>query len=107
MPELDNNIFGKRLKRFRLELGMTQTKLAKKINWHPCLVSMYERGTRMPSLEMAVNISKCLEVPIGFFVGEKPTEDYKGYFINRLTPENKLMINKLIRFLMLEENNEK
>ncbi len=52
------------LKRCRIEQGMTQAELAKKLSVSQNTISQYERGGRFPSVKKISAISKILGVPI-------------------------------------------
>jgi transcriptional regulator with XRE-family HTH domain len=56
--------FGKNLKRIRSSSGITQEKLADKLDVTPEFISLIERGLRAPSFETIEEISKVLGVKI-------------------------------------------
>ncbi len=61
---------GKKIKLGRVELDLTQTQLARKINATQKSISSYETGLSMPSIETLVKISKVLKKPAGHFLEE-------------------------------------
>jgi len=67
---MDKKRFGKKIKLARVELDLTQTKLAQKINTKQKNISRYETGASMPSIETLVNIANALKKKIGYFFDE-------------------------------------
>ena len=58
------NDFAENLKKCRVQRGMSQEELAKKINIHPVQFSRYERGHSVPSIEVVQKIADAMEVSI-------------------------------------------
>lgn len=56
--------FGKRLKKLRLEKGLTQEQFSKKCGLHKNYIGMIERGERNPSLIKVEIIANALEMSI-------------------------------------------
>lgn len=54
--------FGRALRRFRLERGLSQDKLAILAGLDRTYVSLLERGLRQPSLTTLLGLADCLEV---------------------------------------------
>lgn len=67
---MDNKKLGKKIKLARVELDLTQTQLAKKINAKQKSISRYETGTSLPSIGTLVKIAKVLKKPAGYFLDE-------------------------------------
>ena len=65
------NTFARNIKNLRKELGLTQTELANKIYIIKSMISAYVKGTRMPSLDALISLSKTLNVSIDFLLGIK------------------------------------
>jgi len=53
-----------RVKEFRLEKGLTQEKLAKRVGVRRETIIFLEQGRYNPSLRLALNIAKELKIPI-------------------------------------------
>ena len=68
---------GQRIRKVRLEHGIKQKDLARKIGISQGALTNFELGRRKISLEWLVKISRALDVPLGYFVGavEPPTEE--------------------------------
>lgn len=56
--------FGKQVKNFRLEAGLSQEEFAEKLNIHRTYISFIERGERNPSLLMVFKISRALKIKL-------------------------------------------
>lgn len=56
--------FGKKLKKLRLEKGLTQEQFSKKCGLHKNYIGMIERGERNPSLINVEIIANALEISI-------------------------------------------
>ena len=67
---MDKKKFGKKIKLARVEIDLTQTQLAQKINTKQKNISRYETGASMPSIETLIKITKVLKKPIGYFFDE-------------------------------------
>ena len=57
-------LFGKRLKKIRIDANLTQEQLAEKIQVSPDFISLIERGERSPSLETIAKIASALNKDI-------------------------------------------
>jgi len=53
-----------------IELDLTQTQLAEKINAKQKSISRYEAGASLPSIRTLVKIAKTLKKPAGYFLDE-------------------------------------
>ena len=67
---MDKKRFGKKIKLARVELDLTQTQLAQKINTKQKNISRYETGASLPSIETLINIANALKKKIGYFFDE-------------------------------------
>lgn len=54
--------FGRKLKSLRKQKGLSQAKLANKLDVHPTYISSLERGLRNPSLKVIDRIASALEI---------------------------------------------
>ena len=91
--------FAKNIKNLRKELGLTQTELANKIYINKSMISAYEKGTRMPSLDALIALSETLNVSIDFLLGiqRDSTNDRETTIdISGLTEKQKKIIADLI-----------
>ena len=68
---MKDNIFGKKLKEFRLEKGLSQQKLGQLLGFCNQTISFWENGSREPDLDTLLKISKFFEVPIEELLEEK------------------------------------
>lgn len=60
-----SEIVGANINKYRTQLGMSQVDFASLIGRSQTMVSMYEKGTRMPSTQTLASIAKALGVPFG------------------------------------------
>jgi transcriptional regulator with XRE-family HTH domain len=65
---------GKRLKRLRMDKGLTQKRLAAKVKEGVdyTYIGKIERGKQLPSLKVLLSISETLSVPINYFFRDEP-----------------------------------
>ena len=62
--------FGKKIKLAGIELDLTQTQLAQRINSKQKSISRYEAGASLLSIKTLVKIAKILKKPAGYFLEE-------------------------------------
>jgi len=67
---MDTKKLGKKIKLARVEVDLTQTQLARKINAKQKSISRYETGVSLPSIETLVKLAKVLKKPAGYFLDE-------------------------------------
>ena len=67
---MDARKLGKKIKLARIELDLTQTQLAEKINGKQKSISGYETGATLPSIRTLVKIAKILKKPASYFLDE-------------------------------------
>jgi len=68
--QMDPKKLGKKIKLGRVELDLTQTQLAEKINAKQKSISRYETGASLPSIRTLVKIAEMLKKPAGHFLDE-------------------------------------
>ena len=85
---------GSRLKAVRLQRGLTQKTLARRINKSISAVSSYESNAQMPPLDVLETLSSVLNVSLDYLVG---LENYNLYSTKALTKEQKDFIDLLFR----------
>ncbi|MEI8390382.1 MAG: helix-turn-helix transcriptional regulator [bacterium] len=64
---LDKKIIGKRVKKIRLEKGLTQAELAEMCNLSTSYISCIETGKKRPSLKSLEKLGKSLHVKVESF----------------------------------------
>jgi len=69
---MDVKKLSKRIKlaRARVELDLTQTQLAQKINTQQKSISRYKTGTPVPVIDTLLKITKALKKPANYFLDE-------------------------------------
>lgn len=68
MKNINYRDMGKRIQEKRLNLKLTQEKLAEKIDVTPSYISEIERGCSICSLEVLFNLSNVLELSLDYLV---------------------------------------
>lgn len=66
---------GEAIKNLRLSAGLSQTGLASKVNVSAPMITMIERGTKVPSLPLSKAIADALGCSIVDLLGEPDTEN--------------------------------
>ena len=66
---MNNEIFAKRFKELRINMGVTQTEVSSYLGITKATVSYYESGKRMPSNVMIRKIANYFKVPIDYLLG--------------------------------------
>ncbi len=68
---------GQRIRKVRLEQGIKQKDLARRIGISQGALTNFELGRRKISLEWMLRIARALEVPVAYFMGavETPMEE--------------------------------
>jgi len=66
---------GQRLRRARLELGITQAEVARRTALRPCAVSHFETGSRRPSLANFVKLCDALEQSADALLGRGEVDE--------------------------------
>lgn len=61
--------FGKKLRRLRLQAGLTQAELAKRLNVTKAVVSYYENQERSPSPDVLIKIATIFHVTTDYLLG--------------------------------------
>lgn len=64
-----NNVNSARIRRLRLEAGLTQAELAKKINVSRSCVANWESGGRLPESVYIMKMAFIFKVPMDYFYG--------------------------------------
>jgi len=54
--------FGRVLKKYREDKGLTQEKLGGEAEYHSTYISQLERGLKQPSLTTIIVLAKCLDI---------------------------------------------
>lgn len=65
---------GDRIKSRRIELGLTQDQLGKRIGWPDSRIGIYERGENKPGRKAIAKLAEALEVSVEYLVkGQEAT----------------------------------
>jgi transcriptional regulator with XRE-family HTH domain len=69
---------GETIRNFRLQKGMSQGDIEKRTGLLRCYLSRVENGHTVPSLDTLAKIAGSLEMPLGHFFAEAPTDGAKN-----------------------------
>lgn len=101
--------FGKQIIKYREKAGLSQEKLAEKMNVSANFISYIERGMKMPSLENYVKLVNALDISSDILLTDEIKSAYKvkaslfGEKIELLPAEDKKRIFTIIDAI-LDEN---
>ena len=93
--------FGQRLKKLRLEKNLTQKQLATLIGVRNSIISFYEVGDRMPSVEIIIKLSAVFHVSTDYLMGISPC---KSLNIDGLSEEDISIVSQLVDLLRKKQN---
>ena len=91
--------FATNVKNLRREIGFTQTELAEKIFVNKSMISAYEKGKRMPSLDVLIQLSSIFNVSIDYLLGiqrENTDDKETAIDISGLNNKQRKIIKELI-----------
>ena len=74
---LDKNAFSKQLRELRKRAGLKQVELAEASGIDPNLVSRYERGESMTTLETAQKLALSLGISIDYLLSEPDKQEFE------------------------------
>ncbi len=60
---------GMKLKQFRMQSGLTQVAVAKKVRVTQAYIALLEKGKQNPTLDVLERLAKGLKVPLAKLVG--------------------------------------
>lgn len=107
-----NNYFSKNLKHFRIQNGMTQKELAKKINKDYSTIGKWELDQRSPIMSDTIKIADIFNVSLETLIGENCFEDNNKKFdeLDILFNKNKDILTEedkeYIRFIVEKRKKE-
>lgn len=106
---VDLTAMGRRVRSKRLELGLTQQKMAEKLGVSLSFYGHIERGTRVPSIETLVTIANCLNVGADFLLADSLNARGRSRSIEELTALRKYLREQVLEldFSAPEENAER
>ncbi|MFS2139924.1 helix-turn-helix domain-containing protein [Duganella sp. Dugasp56] len=91
------SILGKRLKDARLKKGLSQEQVGLRagleVESASARMNRYERGTRVPSVELVERIAEVLDVPLTYFYAAEEDEAKLVVLFYRMSSNNK---NKIL-----------
>ena len=61
-------MLAKQIKNLRINAGMSQLQLAKKLNVGPSAVGMYEQGRRTPNIDVLIQMARFYNVSLDYLI---------------------------------------
>lgn len=108
--DLDYKLIGKRIRRRRKELGLTQAKVAERADFSDKYLSNIERGVSIPSTEVVMRIALALETtPDEFLVGTAKYRDEEWKSVAELLKglnEKQLALARSLIYWIMEQKLE-
>lgn len=86
---------GERIRKFRIQSGYTQERLASELNIDRSLLSHIEAGKRGCSVDLLVQLSGCFQVSLDLLISGKEKESSNANNLKQLKSE----IARLIKYL--------
>lgn len=74
---LNREIFAERFKNLRLEKSISQQDIAASLGVDRSIVSHWERGTRIPSLDIAYALADYFNISLDYLVGRSDDSTYR------------------------------
>lgn len=87
---------GETIRNFRLQKGMSQGDIEKRTGLLRCYLSRVENGHTIPSLDTLAKIASSLEMPLGHFFAENPTDNGKN--LPQLSEEEVRFLSQIRRY---------
>lgn len=86
--------FGNRLKTLRTQNNLTQEQLAHRLGLTKSVISAYETGSRMPSYDTLITISRIFKVTTDYLLGVERKNDVD---LSGLTDDEKVALQNLVK----------
>ena len=96
---IDYKLIGERIKRVRKSHGITQEKIAEKLNVSIGYISQVERGITKISLDLLGAISSILKADVAYFVSECAINS-NGYMESEIMSEIRKLDQKKKKFIL-------
>lgn len=106
---VDYSIIGSRLKKARLEAGLTQQEMAEKTNLSIAFISRVERGSSHINLKRLSEFCSILGISEGYILNGVSDSDDKYLYdefneiLNKCSPEKQKLIYKISKMIAEDE----
>jgi len=87
---------GETIRNFRLQKGMSQGDIEKRTGLLRCYLSRVENGHTVPSLDTLAKIAGALDMPLGHFFAQAPSESTKA--LPQLSEEEVRFLSQIRRY---------
>ena len=89
---------GETIRNFRMQKGMSQGDIEKRTGLLRCYLSRVENGHTVPSLDTLAKIAGSLDMPLGHFFAETPSEGGNGKSLPQLNEEEVRFLSQIRRY---------
>ncbi len=101
------NLKGKKIKEARIQAGITQVELAKRLCVSPVIISNWENGKRNPKTETLIKIANALNINFRQLIGYAfDGEDFQRFKENSINPMEDIESEKIFKNVFLTEQEE-
>ena len=103
-------VIGKKIKNLRIEKGMKQGELAKKLGVSVGYISQVESGDKCFNLKRLEEVSEILGKPVAYFVEGANSDDRRAieeeidFLLRRISPSKYDMVTKMLNAILEEDN---
>lgn len=77
--DMENTAIGKRIRRARKNMGLTQEELGRLVNADGKYICRLETGRSLPNLRKLVQLSRVLECSCDYFIGDMDVDEQEDF----------------------------
>ncbi len=96
---MDYTDLGKRIRKQRVLLGLTQEKLAAKVGVSTSFIGLVERGKRKASLETLVSLANVMDVSTDYLLSGSLSAETLGPNPHSLNPNQRMVMQEILTAL--------
>lgn len=89
---------GETIRNFRMQKGMSQGDIEKRTGLLRCYLSRVENGHTVPSLDTLAKIANSLDMPLGQFFAESPSDGVNAKSLPQLSEEEVRFLSQIRRY---------
>lgn len=100
-------MFANKLKKLRIESGLTQAQLAQKVGIGASTVGMYESNIRKPSFEVLLKLAIFFNVSIDYLISDEKDDENLRNISHLFESLNKQQKQQVVDFIQFIKNNNR
>ena len=100
-------MFANKLKKLRIERGLTQAQLAQKVGIGASTVGMYEGNIRKPSFEVLLKLAIFFNVSTDYLISDEKDDENLRNISHLFESLNKQQKQQVVDFIQFIKNNNK